>query len=228
MTRLPPPRPPQRNHVAKTQASGLALKSPFPLFTSPQRQEEEIKRQARARAKAVILKAQGGTCLDDETLSVLLDMWDSGELRGGAGGLGAGLQGCSNGMFYGYLSLANAPAPRRPRSVEDDESPWSLGEPRREYSRKRVRACIAAGLPVILEGDAPAKSVMGAVGRQALDAGITKLGNLGGRYAVSMFELNRTFVEGWAQGRVGPGMLASSFGRSSTWTIQNFEVCRKD
>ncbi|CAN0313746.1 unnamed protein product [Scytosiphon promiscuus] len=82
---------------------------------------------------------------------------------------------------------------------------------------------MAAGFPLILEGDAPSRYLTGAVGQQALDAGFTRLGNLGGRYGTSMFNLGKSFVCQWVAGQVGPGLLSNSFGRDSTWTIQNFE-----
>ncbi|CAN0036817.1 unnamed protein product [Scytosiphon promiscuus] len=188
-----------------------------------QKQEAEGKQQKRARTRTLILAAQGGTDLDDETLSVLLRMWDEGELRDGTGDLDGGLQGSNNGMFFGLLSMAKAPPPRYRTAGGDDESFWSAGEARKHYTRKAFLACMAAGFPFILEGDAPLGSVMGTASRHALDAGFTRLGNLGGRSGTAMFNLKKTFVDRWVEGHVGPGLLSNSFGRSSTWTIQNVE-----
>ncbi|CAN0216779.1 unnamed protein product, partial [Ectocarpus fasciculatus] len=162
--------------------------------------------------------------LDVEDLGFLVEMWRKGDLIDGPPeGFGSGLGGIFNGLFCGYLRIANAPPYTAGRRDDDKAPDWSKGHLRQEYSTRVLRVCMNAHFPVVFEGDCPSGSVMAAGCRRGLEINIKKLGNVGHWVGTKMFDLSSDFVQKWTEGHVGVQLLREAFCGKSTWTIQNFE-----
>ncbi|CAM9479955.1 unnamed protein product [Ectocarpus sp. 13 AM-2016] len=192
-------------------------------FDLRKRQKEEEDENRRGDIKRRILRSQEKGCLDDETCDFLVDMWDKGELIDGTKGFGNGADGFDNGLFCGYLHMANAPPYLPGRRDDATVSFWSKGTDRLRYTEHAFKACFKAHFPVVLEGDDTHRSVMGTACKSALSRRLTRIGGLGGRHGTSIFGVSPGFVKSWNEGVVDGAELIKAFGTNSTWTIQNFE-----
>ncbi|CAN0232663.1 unnamed protein product [Ectocarpus sp. 6 AP-2014] len=191
-------------------------------FDPQKRQKEQPNENGRSDIKRRILRSQEGG-LDNNICEFLVDMWEKGELIDGTEGFGNGADGFDNGLFCGYLDMANAPPYVPGRRDDPTVAFWSKGTDRLDYTESAFKACLKAHFPVIFEGDDTYRSVMGTACKSALARNLTRIGGLGGRNGTSMFGVSPAFVESWNEGVIDGDELKKAFGTNPTWTIQNFE-----
>lgn len=78
-------------------------------------------------------------------------MWCNGELIDGTENFGDGVEGFDNGIFCGFLKMANAPYYVPARRDDDQVSFWNKGNDRLEYSERAFKACFKAQFPVFFK-----------------------------------------------------------------------------
>lgn len=117
-------------------------------------------------------------------------------------------------MYYVVFEQHNAPdVDGRPSRSQEDGPFWGNGEQRQKLTRDGFHACMLAGFLFILRGDAPKRSVMGTVMKDARRRGILNLGSQGSRTAMHRIPLSEEFVCGWNEGdlsKIPGGTLASN------------------
>lgn len=158
--------------------------------------------------------------LDDNSSRVLGQMLERGELLEGVGGFGDGkVKGVGNGLFSGILRMSNSPAEEEGGGRRGAHRLfWCKGASRKARVTEVFEACTSAGFPLIVESDAPDKTVMGAAVDDAIAQGYTGLGKTGRDTALVVQKISPAFVDAWKSGNATEDSLTGS------WSIQNLEV----
>lgn len=160
--------------------------------------------------------------LTEGHIQVFGEMFNDGELlegesdfprEGGDGGL-------KNDWFFAKLKAENAPEPSgRCRLVRDPTCFWTDGPDRLERLTKVFNACVAAGIPLMVEGDAPGMSVMGICAQEAVEQEYVGLGSKGRASGRGPFYVDREVSNKWIAGCVDENCLDGH-----TWLLRNHEV----
>lgn len=157
---------------------------------------------------------------DDENRRFFEELYESGELLEGVGEFGEGdVKGIGNGLFSVTLRV-NEELPEQLDGVSRDSTPlwWCKGRVRMDRATDVCKACIHAGIPLVLESDAPDESVMGVAALDALDRGYDGLGKVGGGSIYLTQAISKDFVRSWVAGGAKEDCLRYP------WTIQDLEV----
>lgn len=158
--------------------------------------------------------------LDEEIVGVFEELFKSGELLGGVDKGGEDdIQRLGSGFFAVILQVCNAPD-EEVDGCSRSVTPllWSRGCARINHVIKVFRACISAGVPLVIVGDAPIESVMGRAARDALERGYSGVGKTGSGSVFLKKWISKEFVRSWTAGGVEENCL------QHPWTIQNLEV----
>ncbi|CAM9259629.1 unnamed protein product, partial [Hapterophycus canaliculatus] len=90
-----------------------------------------------------------------------------------------GKAGLDNGLFFVILMRENAPAAGISRRPVGESSFWMESDDRRQRTLSVFRACLRAGLPLVLEGNSTRLSVVGVGAEEAFLRGAKRLGSVG-------------------------------------------------
>lgn len=159
--------------------------------------------------------------LDEESVCVFHQLFKSGELSEGGGDDAVKSLG---GRFFSVI-LRECNAPEVEIEVEMNRSSrldpplfWSTNLARINYVTKVFRACMLAGFPLVIVGDAPIESVIGMAANDTLDRGYSGLGKTGRGSLFLVKGITKEFVRSWTAGGVEEDCL------KHPWTIQDLEV----
>ena len=122
-------------------------------------------------------------------------------------------EGFNNGLFSCFIRKPAASASR------------GSGREWKCWSQNVFIACMNAGIPFVLKGDAPNASPIGNMMKAAQDEHATRLGQIGRKSGTGLFPLNEEFTDKWRTGDVGPLELLNTL-NGGTLTIDNTEVRR--
>ena len=150
---------------------------------------------------------------DEGTREVLHKLFNDNDILDGVDVFGedGNNEGFNNGLFSCLMC--------KPADSEGgrSEREWKL------WSENAFIACMNAGIPLILKGDAPNVSPIGEMMRSAEDVHATRLGQIGRKSGTGLLTLNEKFTDRWRVGDVRTLDLANTL-RGGTLTIDNTEV----
>ncbi|CAN0099118.1 unnamed protein product [Ectocarpus sp. 12 AP-2014] len=128
-------------------------------------------------------------------------------------------EGLNNGLFSCLLRKDTAPTEDRSRRPCPF---WSNGPERKGLSENVFIACTKAKIPLVLEGDAPAKSPMGEMMQYAADQRVARLGYIGKTSGRGPLALTPDLTDAWRTGAVTDQQLRDTL-NGGTFTIDNTE-----
>ncbi|CAM9691866.1 unnamed protein product, partial [Pylaiella littoralis] len=198
------------------------------------KRESEARAQKSAAIKAEHAKAREETLerlkniatsqLTEDHLKLFGEMFDDGDLLEGESDFPRerGGKGLKNGWFFARLRWENASAAGKSRRVREPTCFWTDGKDRLDRLTRVFKACVAAGIPLMVKKDAPEKSVMGICAREAVGQGYVGLGSKGRVSTTDSFPVDDEVVDDWIGRCVDRNYL-----NGHTWLLQTHTITER-